>query len=332
MPVTLRDIARRANVSHATVSVVLNQRTSPIISEKTRQKVLKVADELGYQPNHLARALATGRSYIVALWVVDPYSPYASRSCALLQDLVRAEAYDLMLVEAAPPLERSQSQPPRSHWPVDGIIALDCPWRVASQMTAIHKPKAPIVSIGRVYSTATDFVGIDVAAGISDAIAHLVQLGRTRIAFLSGSDRADEMSPLLDAYTAALGAAGLITNVIEADSLTRSAGYAATAERVAGYLPFDALVTYNDLLGAGALKALRDAGISVPEQVAVVACSSTEELEYQAPPLTVIEHPLREMCSLGWQYLQRRLAAPDLPPQRAVLKPELVIRGSSVMS
>lgn len=329
MPVTLRDIARRANVSHATVSVVLNQRSVPIISERTRQKVLKVAEELGYQPNHLARALATGRSHIIAAWVVEPYSPYAASTLDYLQHLVRREAFDLMVVETGRQ-DQAEADPARSHWPVDGIIAIDCPWRVQAALNGAHRQKTPIMSLGSVYSASADFVGIDVGSGARDAIGHLVAAGRGRIALLSPQPAASLADPIGAAYAGALAERDLQPEYIAA-APSRNAGYDAVLRRLdQGELP-DAILAYNDLLAVGALKALRDRHIAVPQNTALISCSNTEELEYQEPPITVIEHPVQAMCDLGWRFLQQRLSAPEIALQAATLKPQLVIRSSSAV-
>jgi len=328
MPVTLRDIARRADVSHATVSVVLNQRSVPIIGERTRQRVLKVAAELGYQPNHLARALATGRSYIIAVWVVDPYNPYAAQTLNLLQTIARTGPYALMAVEAPPPEVANSGFPPRSHWPVDAVIAMDCPERVSQMLGGPQPPKTPIVSLGRVFSTQTDYVGIDNAAGVREALDHLVKTGRRSIALLSVDD-AGATAPVTSAYLEGMAAAGLPTEIIQATAATRYAGREAVVARLQKGNPPDAILAFNDLLAVGALKALRDGSVAVPGKVAVVACSGTDELAYDEPAITVVEHPLQQMCELGWQFLQNRMTALSGPPQQLILKPQLVVRASS---
>ena len=328
MPVTLRDIARRANVSHATVSVVLNQRSVPIISERTRQRVLKVAEELGYQPNHLARALATGRSHIIAVWVVEPYNPYAAQTLGILQALLRSEPFDLMVVEAIAPSSGLVELPSRSHWPVDGVLAVDCPWRVATILAAGHNAKTPIVSMGRSYSTATDFVGVDVGSGVREAVEHLISAGRRNITLLTVRDQSAS-DPVNSAYRNSITEAGLTPDFLEAHAPSRVAGVEAVERRVQqGDCP-DAIIAYNDLLCVGALKALRNSRFSIPGDVAVISCVGTDELQYHDPALTVIDHPLQQMCATGWQFLQARLNAPELPPQQVMLQSQLTIRASS---
>jgi LacI family transcriptional regulator len=283
---------------------------------------------MGYQPNHLARALATGRSDIVGLWVARPYSPLNAVTLEHIQDIVRPESFDLMIIEA----DVASDTPPsltKSHWPVDGIIAIDCAWRVDEYIAKNPRAKTAIVSISYDTSTMVDSVTIDIAAGVKSAMDHLLETGRRRITLITASDSRKSEDLVRSSYTASLEAAGLVPDIIECDTDSRAAGRDACASRLSSGAPLDAILTYTDLLAVGAATSLVENNVAIPSQVALISAAATPELEYKIPPLTVIEQPTKALCDAAWEMLRHRMAHPDAPVQHVTVAPTLIVRGSS---
>ncbi len=326
MPVTLRDIARRADVSHATVSVVLNNRSAPVISEQTRIKVLRVAAELGYQPNYLARALAMGRSHVVALWVAEPYTPYYCGIIAALNDVVRDKPYDLMVIEASN--EDALPAPGgfnRSHWPVDGIIAIDSAQRVTDYMEQNPCTTTPVVCIGRERSPNYDSVSVDARLGVNLALDHLHGAGYHNIALLTSSLSVGD-GCAVRAASQWTSDRHTVVEVVSASDSSRDAGRDSVLARLSSPAPVDAIVAVGDLLAVGAAAAIRQSHRGSPPSVAIVSTTSTHELAFQWPAISAIDHPILEMCRLSWDLLQARLDDSHRPVEHIGLVPVLIVR------
>jgi DNA-binding LacI/PurR family transcriptional regulator len=174
-------------------------------------------------------------------------------------------------------------------------------------------------------------VRIDLFSATRAAVRHLLASGRRRIAFLApghepGSSRAD-------AYRAVLVEAGLAPMFIDVPPAEGFSERARTRQAVRGVLRRrqrpDALFCFNDEYAIGALRGLRDAGLSVPDDVAIFGCDGIEETEYHDPPLSTIVFPFTEAARLGWEFLRQRIEDPGLPVQSAVLIPDLAVRESS---
>jgi LacI family transcriptional regulator len=329
MAVTLRDIAREVNLSHATVSFVLNDRRDVAIPEVTRKRVMEAAARMGYRPNRAARALALGKTQMIALWLPSTHNPFYATALYHVQQVMRESDYEAIVCQAqfGESIEDRRSRP--LDWPVDGVLAIDCALARKDLFGAGTALNTPIVHAGVYAQRDGDYVAVDLAHGVRAAMEHFRGLGRKRIAFVNVENPVDTIEPRIQAYCDEQDKAGLPAEVIRCASGVRSNVRATVAEHFRSQGRPDALLCYNDQVAIAANRALRDLALRVPLDVAVIGCDGLEIDEYVEPPLTTIAQPVEEMCRIGWDYLMNRLKDPGLAPQRTVLRPDLIIREST---
>jgi LacI family transcriptional regulator len=328
--VTIKDIAKRSNLSHTTVSRVLNRRADAFISEATRARILELAREMGYQPNGYARALATGRTHTIALALDAVIHPLATVIMNYLMVEVEKLGYDLIVTKVV-----QDSVGPNvaiTKWPVDGTIYFNNTPPVAGEEKG-ERSRA-VVSMGSGCVKTLDHVEVDLSSGALDAMEHLVEIGCKRIAFLTMPHLEHEGDARRDAYEAVVAKAGLESeHILQPDNVVPRQqsidARTAVLEHVRKHGCPNGLFARNDHMALGAYSALREAGYRIPEDVALVGCDGIEEIKYLDSPLTTIEQPTLEMCALGLTFLHQRIQNPDLPNQTAELKTRLVRRKST---
>ena len=342
------DVARGAGVSRATVSYVFNGRKNGIsVPEATRERVLSVARTIGYKPDRTARALKTGRNHTIAVWTWRIYPPIYSSFLQQFHDFAQENNYHLIITDSA---EYDNAE--LFNLPVDGVIAVD----KQEQVNAIREREEdlpfPIVSVGAYYSTAFDYVGVDLYSGAREVLAHLHAQGRKRIAYYCHnqdySRTVEKVARLMEGSARSIIMRGgdarfaayldfcheekvepivwdfAVTSRREVQTLLRAA-WAPLGEKEKP----DALFCVNDSVAIASMRALWDMGIAVPEQVAVVGCDGTEEAEYVRPSLTTLVQPVEEVCRRAWELLRHRIESPGGPAQSIVLPAHVVIREST---
>lgn len=299
MAVTLRDIAKRVNLSHATVSFVLNDRRDVAIPETTRSRVIEAAKELGYQPNRAARALVMGRTRVIGIWTPPLTSHYLSGLFLSLADRFRQAGFDSLfwghgVHEVANPFG----------WPVDGIVYLQ-----SAEMPAERLRVLPVVEIGSRAPTDADWVRIDLAPGVSEAVKHLVETGRRHLLCLADEGDVGEGS-LMAVFRRAIAIAGRT-----ADRLALAGG--PTRQRVADLAEFlrthrqiDAILCSSDELAVIARRAIEERGLRIPSDVALVGFGYVDDHEFRVPSLTAIEVPLDAVAESAYDLLISRMANP----------------------
>ncbi len=330
--VTTYDIAREAGLSRTTVSFVLNGRMDVAIPEETRARVIAVAERLGYKPNRAARALASGKTQMVALWTYGLYDASFIRELRVMRDILKNDGYDTHVVETDDLTDEKVTWS-EGVWPVDGIVAFESPRTVDAYLDAGHGEHTPIVSVGSHWSERGDFVGTDLYDASLSAVQHLLSQGRKRVALLGPAWLCSPGQSRFEAYTLAMSQAGLSPEyagipLVATWDETRTAfdflpGY------VASHGCPEGLFCSSDEIAIGAQRALQDLGFRIPEDVAIIGCEGIEETAYHHPRISTIEEPVAESCRLAWDFLKRRIENPSIPPQRVVLQPRLVIRESS---
>jgi DNA-binding LacI/PurR family transcriptional regulator len=321
----------RAQVSGATVSRVLSG-NGYFVSEDIRLRVFAAAQELGYQPNAAARALICGKTQIIGLWMCLGYSRYRAQVLDRMRDVLSQTDYAISVTDVEEDLFWRHSMARALRLPADGIVAFDTP--TAGDAFA-HSGKSkgegtPFVGMGAYWSEATNYVGVDLRSGATEAMQHLIDTGRRRIAYfyLRPPDPLARESRF-DAYVSAMEAAGLEPIFIPATDLNfETASQTLQRHLESGPLP-DAVFCFNDDLALTAYWTLQRLGIKVGADVAIVGCDGIDELRHIALPISTIEQPIDQMCSLAWDILQAHIADPEAPIQQTVLKPKLIIRESS---
>lgn len=338
--VNLRTLAEHLELSQTTVSLVLNNSPSAkSIPQETRNRVLEAAARLNYRPNYFARSLRKSRSMSVGVLAPDLSEGYfTSVMSGVVQELTHAhyfyftachdwkreniEQYPRMLVERA----------------VDGFLLLNTP---ADQ---IEVP-VPVVAISAhsQFQNVTNIV-LDHHKAVEIALLHLYELGHRRIAFMRGPRAIPDSDYRWHSIQQVAGEIGLRIDpalVIRIDSVgwSTKTGEHPMAPQI-GYKPmqsllektreFTAIFCFNDIAAIGAVRALKDAGLRVPEDVSVVGFDDIQSAAYATPSLTTVRQPLAEMGQRGAQILLERIAHREASyPAEIVMAPELVVREST---
>jgi DNA-binding LacI/PurR family transcriptional regulator len=331
MGVSIKDVAQRAGVSAKTVSNVIHE--FPHVTPMTKAKVLEAIDDLGYRPSGVARMLRGGSTGIIVLGVPDISSPYFAE---LTAHLVReAERYAwrvlLYIIQDSEVSDRLLRQGIRQHR-VDGLIV--SPLSFPGDL-GVREDSTPLVILGEdAAAPMVDSVGIDEAAATRAATAHLVEVGRRRIALLVGRrSPGDGSPPRLLGYRQALETAGLAFDaqlVIPTKADGRADGYDAMTALLLRDDPPDGVVCSSELLAAGALRALLAAGRRVPQDTAVVGLGGTEAGAFFTPTLTSVYPDKAQIARLALALLKRRTTHPEASESRTERIPfRMVVRQST---
>jgi LacI family transcriptional regulator len=332
------EIAKRTNLSPATVSRVLNGKGVGFISAATRTRVLEVAKDLGYEPNRVARGLVTGRTQVVGAWIRNPDRPYYARILRHLLEATTKSGYDMIVTPVHDQLPGAAGsvggayirENGTSSWPTDGVFVADCPVIAECYIQRFAPGVCPLVGLSSDYSEQADYVGFDVACGVRQAVEHLVTIGCRRIAHLSSMVGIDRVrAARAGTYEETLRTAGLRPEVILAPNETRAASRDTIKAYIQSHGAPDGLFCLNDDMAIGAYRGIRDVGLRIPEDIALVGCDGVEDGQYLDVPLTTIVQPVQEMCRLAWEVLTRRMQEPMASLSQTLLKPELRIDAST---
>jgi DNA-binding LacI/PurR family transcriptional regulator len=330
---TLEQVAARAGVGRGTVSRVING--SPQVSDRARQAVEAAVSELGYVPNLAAQALVTRRTDAVALVVSESEDrlfgePFFAGVVRGIGAGVAAAGRQLVLAltdgsHDERPLERYLTP---QH--VDGVLLLSLhgddplPRHLAEQ-------GLPVVLGGRpAGSWRGPYVDVDNIGGARAGVTHLLERGRRRIAAIAGPQDMGAGQDRLTGYRQALAAAGVPADerLVVVGDFSEASGLAAMRSLLRNVPDVDAVFAANDPMAIGALRALRDAGRSVPGDVAVLGFDDSPLARVTEPPLSTVRQPVEEMGRRMAELLVRLIA--DEEADGPVLLPtELVVRGSS---
>ncbi|MGC4808678.1 LacI family DNA-binding transcriptional regulator [Micromonospora sp. DT233] len=332
MVVSLKDIAARAGVSLATVSNVVNGYRP--VGEQTRRRVQRAIDELGYSPNLSARHLRRGRTGLIALAVPELNNPYFAELAEVAIRQAAELGYTLLMENTAADraTELALLRDAQRH-PIDGLIL--SPVRVGRAEVLARTADTPLVLIGEgVYDVPHDHIAIDNVAASRTAVAHLIALGRRRIAFIGASPGDDRHSAQLRlrGYREALSAAGLPAYpqlVAPTERFGRRDGRRAMAGLLALDEPPDAVLGYNDLVAIGALRALTEAGRRAPDDVALIGIDDIEEGRFSSPTLSTVAPDKDEIGRLAVRRLVARIEGGEVPDPFTVQTPFVLVPRES---
>lgn len=329
----LKDIAELAGVSVRSVSNVVNNH--PYVTPAMRERVQAAIDELGYRPNLAARQLRRGRTGMVVLAVPDLMVPYFAELAGHVMRATDLAGLTLLVEQTGGDRAREAALVNGSQSQVtDGLILSPL---AADADDLIGGPSSPpMVLLGeRVYDPRFDHVSIDNAAAAKVATLHLTKAGRRRVAAVGAHSRAS--SPMADlrlqGYLDALAESGLPADdrlIVRTEAFLRQDGYNATVDLLrSGAVP-DAIFCFNDLLAQGALRALSEAGLSLPHDVAVVGIDDNDESRYTTPSLTSIQPDKAEIARRAVARLTAKINKTAAePPFDLTVGFNLVVRESS---
>lgn len=325
---TLHDVARRANVSYQTVSRVINDH--PNVASDTRIRVEAAIRELGYIPNRAAQSLVTSRSSTIGIvsYGIELYGPLQMVSNT--EHALKSRGYDLIFssVDHATTndfqkqIERLQGQL------VDGLVVVT-PAQVDDLRVMVNHITVPYVVVDVQLGSQYPTVCIDQKMGGRLATEHLIELGHSRIAAIAGPQGWSGAEQRHQGFTEAMVAAGLDDLVFAHGDWTAASGYDATVTLLKDRPDFSALMVGNDQMAMGAMAALRDAGLSVPEDVSIVGFDDVPEAPYMAPPLTTVRQDFRQLGVTSAEALLKQIEAKSNVVEQRLIQPELVVRGST---
>lgn len=335
MPATLRDVAEKAQVSVRTVSNVVSGYEH--VSDGMRARVLAAIDELDYRPNPVARTLRTGRTGVLALVVPEIDVPYFSELARDVIDAASRLGYRVLIHQTGHDHERERDVLTGADRTMlfDGILF--SPLVTKSELLEMNgRTSMPLVLLGEhEFDGRYDHVAIDNFRAAYDATAHLVGLGRRRIAAIGAQPLESYATPQqrTAGYEAALRDAGLPIDpdlAYPAASYRREDGYRATRDMLASGRNVDAIFCFSDLLAIGAVRAVFDAGLTVPHDVAVVGIDDIEEGRFARPSLTTVSLDTPYIAQHAVERVVARIDDPGIPAEERVAPHRLVVRESSV--
>jgi DNA-binding LacI/PurR family transcriptional regulator len=336
--ISLRTLGEYLNLSPATISLVLNNAAGVrSIPQETRERVREAAKLFDYRPSFFARSLRKGQTFSVGVLVPDLSDGYASQVLEGMEDVLIEEGYFYFiashrrrqdLLEEYPRLLLSRS--------VEGFICIDT--------NLIHGLPVPVVAIAghRKIPGVTNVV-LDQVRAAELILKHLYQLGHRKIAFMRGGSHSSDADQRWECLMQVASDLELVIRPewlvqLELKVSTPELGYVPTVELLNRRvnLPanpesqFTALVCYNDIAAIGAVRALREHRLRVPEDVSVVGFDDIQAAAFQNPSLTTIRQPLRSMGATAAKILLRRIRAQGTDPETVPVLPELVIRESTL--
>lgn len=327
---TMKDVAELVGVSIQTVSAVLNGK--PGITAETEARVRDAAESLNYRPDNNARSLRTGRTGAVALIVSDTSSPFIGKVVVAAEDFAREKGYTLVVYNTQDDVEREKMYFEAAlERRVDGVVFIsaadDC-----LGLSLLESQEIPAVAIDRIPE---QYPGPSVALDnilASQLVAeHLVGLGHTQFAHISGPLSVRMSRDRLWGFEQTLARYGLEKNLLIESGYgwDYADGYAAMKRiLVSGRRP-TAVFAAGDVLAIGAMRALREMGLRVPEDVSVVGVDDIDGAAYQNPPLTTIRQSKTDLAHLGLQMLFDLLNGKQPSQMQVIMEPLLVVREST---
>lgn len=327
--VTLKQVAQRVQLSPGTVSAVLNDSPSAKhIPESTRNRIITAARELKYRPNFMARSLRNKRTYTIGVIPTDISDGYSGQVIAGIEDYVRQKDYffitgihhhdpDLFNQYSRLLLERG----------AEGIITVD--------LNLQHTIAVPVVAVaGHHQEEGATNVVMDQRLAAHLALEHLVSLGHRDIAVMIGHP---ESADAIDRWTAISSVAQELGIPIRAELTVQLSGgesgpglgYPYAKALLERKHRFTALFAYNDASAIGAIRAIREAGLTVPNDISVVGFDDIEGAAFHFPSLTTVRQPLHRMGSIAAQTMIDRLEGVEDWPKQIAVEPELIVREST---
>ena len=335
-PVTLSDIARKLNISVATVSRALHDH--PAISKKTKRQVIKLAKELNYQPNLLALNLLARKTNTIGIIVPEITSYFFSSVINGIQDLVNDEGYHLMISQTEESfINEKNILEAMAKVRVDGfLISPTSQTSDGEQLNSLIENGIPVVLFDRdCKGFKGDKVLVDDYDGAFQAVDYLIKTGCRRIAHITGPSELSISRHRLDGYLDALAKHNIAVDdqlIIPVAGFNPEHGVEAGREIIARSQLPDAVFAINDGVAIGSMYIIKEAGIKIPEQISVVGFDDEPHSSYFIPPLTSVWQPVYDMGMLSARILLNKLKGEkhDEASRFELLKPELMIRASSL--
>lgn len=332
---TIRDIARKAGVSVATVSRVVNGH--PSVSLATKARVLSVTQEMGYRPNAVARSLVTRRSYILGVFFLDPYNsdlrhPFFQEVLAGFKLRVGQEGYDLLIFNNQRPAEAGLSFTQRCYeQQVDGVLVVGVP-RINPDLHELAVSGIPCMGVDcDLVGPRAGHISSDNVRGAVEATEYLIGLGHRRIALINGSGDTKVAQDRLIGYRKALQARGLAFNAdwVFDGSFTEEGGYTCMNALLGQPSRPTAVFCSADVTAIGAIQAMRENGLQAPKDLSVVGFDDITPAAYFRPRLTTVRQEAMVIGRMAAEALVAMISDEEFTPPVLTVPTQLLIRDSS---
>jgi len=332
---TIKDVAREAGVSVSTASVALSGKGP--VSEATRLRVVRAAQELKYRPNAIARSLVTRRTQAIGLIVSDLSDPYFHEIAKGVESEVSSAGYTVVLADTDRSIEKERrSIDTLLSRQVDGLIIAGSGDEQDGRLAHLEDGDVPVVAVGR-YAIDAPSVSVDNKKAAELGANHLIEQGCKRVAYIGGPKGFTVSRDRKEGYLNALLSHGIELDeayVVDSD-FTPAGGHdafgrlKADLDRAGLPLP-DGILAANDQMAIGLLRAAKDLGLRVPQDLAVAGIGDIPTAVYVDPPLTTVTLPLKQMGRLAAKSLLTMVKGGRLSARRAVLDVSLMVRASSI--
>ena len=325
----IRSVAEKAGVSVTTVSHVVNK--TRFVAPETELRVRQAMQDLNYRPNILARSLRRGETKTIGLILPDSANPFFAESARYLEEAAFQQSYSLILCNTNGDLEKERRYTDvLLNKQVDGIIFMAAGDDKQSLLELVNR-QFPVVVVDRILDH------LEVDAVISDnhlsgylATRYLLECGHKRIGIICGPSNVNPSAQRVTGYKKALTEANINADpeLEVIGDFHPGSGYSGTRQLLQKAHP-TAIFACNDLMAIGALRAIREAGLSVPEDISLIGHDDIEIASYIQPALTTIAQPIERLAETAIQFLLERIEKPNIPPRRTILPNRLVKRQSA---
>jgi LacI family transcriptional regulator len=330
VPTTIRDVAAAAGVSAGTVSRVLNGKQD--VADELRRRVLAAVADLGYRPNGAARSLRTKAAMVLGVIISDITNSFFTAVVRGVEDKAQQAGYSVVLANADEDLEKETRYLEIAAAEQMGGVILSPASSRQTTIDVLRERGIPVVTIDRRLATAdVDSVTVNNHQAAREATRHLISQGCHRVGIIAGPVQTTTGASRLAGYRAALRSAGLDTDaaLTAFGNFRTEGGYDAARKLLGMSRRPDGLLISNDLMTIGGLQAIAEAGLAIPDDIAVVGFDNASWATALRPPLTVVTQPTYEIGQTATDLLLSRVRGEEFPPRRVVLQAQLVERASS---
>lgn len=328
--VTLKTVAEHIGLTPGTVSAVLNNSpASRSFPEHTKNRILAAARELNYRPNFFARTLRVKRTYTIGVITEEIGDPYGGMVISGIEQYLRQRDFFFLVVAHRhdPKLLQTYSHLLLERG-VEGLITVD---------TSINEPPAlPTIAVAGHHKVngVTNLI-LDHQSAAQMALMHLKELGHHDIAFMKGPTSSSDSEDRWQAILRVSDELGIHINPelvirLRGDHVTPDLGYVFAKRFLArSHGPFSALFAYNDTSAIGAIRAIHEAGLQVPDDISVVGFDDIESAAYNNPAITTVRQPLQRMGELAARTLLNQIESTEPYVAEITIEPELIVRSST---
>ncbi|HBL32938.1 MAG TPA: transcriptional regulator [Porphyromonadaceae bacterium] len=328
--INIVDIAQKAGLSITTVSRVLNGQADKYrISKKTQEKIQFIANELNYVPNEFARNLRTGKSKTIALIIPSLKNPFFAEIASVINSEVRKYDYITLIGDSDDDIEIEKTEISQfTSKNIDGMIIVPC-GKEWEHLVKIQQDGLPLVCIDRYFEgSSISFVSSNNYEGAYAASKYLIEQGHRSIGCIQGIKYSTPNIQRVKGFEQAMSDFGIDSYTVTGDDFSEQNGYLETKLLLQQKEKPTAIFAFSNTIAMGCLKALREEGVDLPENISLITFDDNPYLNYIDPPLTCVAQPIEDICKIAVKILFSTILENDKTSKNIFLKTELKIKGS----